>query len=51
MAFERADAQVYRFPHERFDLAISRFGTMFFNDPTAAFANIRRALRPTGAWS
>jgi SAM-dependent methyltransferase len=48
VAFECADAQVYRFPHERFDLAISRFGTMFFDDPAAAFANIRRALRPAG---
>src|SRR5215471_6517163 len=48
VVFERADAQVYRFPHERFDLAISRFGTMFFDDPAAAFANIGRALRPAG---
>lgn len=48
IAFEHADAQDYRFPDERFDLAISRFGTMFFDDPAAAFANIRRALRPTG---
>ena len=48
VTFERADAQVHRFPPERFDLAISRFGTMFFEDPVAAFANIRRALRPAG---
>ncbi len=48
VAFEHADAQVYRFPPECFDLAISRFGTMFFDDPAAAFANIWRALRPTG---
>ena len=48
VTFERADAQVCRFPQERFDLAISRFGTMFFDDPAAAFANIRRALRPAG---
>jgi SAM-dependent methyltransferase len=48
VAFEHADAQDYRVPHERFDLAISRFGTMFFDDPAAAFANIRRALRPAG---
>jgi ubiquinone/menaquinone biosynthesis C-methylase UbiE len=48
VAFERADAQVYRFPQERFDLAISRFGTMFFDDPAAAFANIRQALHPAG---
>ncbi len=44
VTFERADAQVHRFPQERFHLAISRLGTMFFDDPAAAFANIRRAL-------
>lgn len=48
VTFERADAQVHGFPPERFDLALSRFGTMFFNDPVAAFANIGRALRPAG---
>jgi ubiquinone/menaquinone biosynthesis C-methylase UbiE len=48
VAFEQADAQVCRFPRERFDLAVSRFGTMFFADPVAAFANIGRALRPDG---
>jgi SAM-dependent methyltransferase len=48
VAFEVADAQLCRFRQERFDVAISRFGTMFFDDPAAAFANIRRALRPAG---
>ena len=48
VAFERADAQFHRFPPERFDLGISRFGTMFFGDPGAAFANIGRSLRPAG---
>jgi SAM-dependent methyltransferase len=48
VTFEVANAQVHRFPRERCDLAISRFGTMFFDDPVAAFANIRRALRPAG---
>jgi ubiquinone/menaquinone biosynthesis C-methylase UbiE len=48
VTFKHADAQVHRFPQHRFDLAISRFGTMFFDDPVAAFANIRRALRPAG---
>jgi SAM-dependent methyltransferase len=48
VAFECADAQVHRFGPERFDLAMSRFGTMFFADPAAAFANIGRALRPGG---
>ena len=48
VTFEHADAQVHPFPSARFDLAISRFGTMFFVDPAAAFANIGRALRPAG---
>lgn len=46
VAFELADAQVHRFPPQRFSLGISRFGTMFFADPVAAFTNIGRALRP-----
>jgi SAM-dependent methyltransferase len=48
VTFEQADAQVCRFGRERFDLAVSRFGTMFFADPVAAFGNIGRALRPGG---
>jgi SAM-dependent methyltransferase len=48
VTFEHADAQVHGFPPARFDLAMSRFGTMFFDDPVAAFANIGRALRPAG---
>ena len=48
VTFGCADAQVHRFPQVRFDLAISRFGTMFFAGPVAAFANVGRALRPAG---
>jgi SAM-dependent methyltransferase len=48
VSFEHADAQAHPFASGRFDLTISRFGTMFFDDPRAAFANIRRALRPGG---
>jgi SAM-dependent methyltransferase len=48
VSFEQADAQVHPFAPARFDLVISRFGTMFFGDPAAAFANIGRALRPGG---
>jgi SAM-dependent methyltransferase len=48
VAFEQADAEVHRFPKGGFDLAISRFGTMFFDDSVAAFANIAGALRPGG---
>jgi SAM-dependent methyltransferase len=46
--FELADAQTHPFPPGAFDVAISRFGTMFFADPAAAFANIGRSLRPGG---
>ncbi|MDZ5447007.1 methyltransferase domain-containing protein [Micromonospora sp. 4G57] len=46
--FLRADAQAYPFPAAGFDVALSRFGVMFFADPVAAFANIGRALRPGG---
>src|SRR5690242_1031899 len=46
--FELGDAQVHGFAPADFDVAISRFGTMFFADPVAAFTNIGRALRPAG---
>lgn len=48
VAFECVDAQVHPFPTGRYDVAISRFGTMFFDDAAAAFANLARALRPDG---
>jgi SAM-dependent methyltransferase len=48
VSFEQADAQVHRFPAAGFDVAISRFGSMFFADPVAAFGNIGHALRPGG---
>jgi SAM-dependent methyltransferase len=48
VGYELGDAQVHRFDPGRFDLAISRFGTMFFSDPVVAFANIASALRPAG---
>jgi SAM-dependent methyltransferase len=44
--YELGDAQVHRFDPAGFDVAISRFGTMFFSDPDVAFANIAAALRP-----
>jgi SAM-dependent methyltransferase len=48
VAFIEADAQVFAFAPGEADAAISRFGVMFFADPSAAFANIRRALKPGG---
>jgi SAM-dependent methyltransferase len=44
--FVHADVQVHDLGEARFDAAYSRFGVMFFTDPAAAFANVRRALRP-----
>jgi len=48
VSYLRADVQVHPFPAGYFDVCISRFGTMFFADPVAAFANIGAALRPGG---
>jgi SAM-dependent methyltransferase len=46
--FHQADAQIDPLETAGFDAALSRMGSMFFGDPTAAFTNIRRALRPEG---
>jgi len=46
--FVQADATVYPFDPESFDLLASRFGVMFFAEPAVSFANLRRALRPSG---
>jgi ubiquinone/menaquinone biosynthesis C-methylase UbiE len=43
-----ADAQVYPFTPGSCDLIVSRFGVMFFDDPIAAFANLRRAATDGG---
>ncbi|HEY7607834.1 MAG TPA: methyltransferase domain-containing protein [Alphaproteobacteria bacterium] len=46
--FVEADASVHAFERGTFDALFSRFGVMFFADPAAAFANMRRALKPGG---
>ena len=46
--FEEADAQVHPFDHDAFEVVISRFGIMFFDDPVAAFTNLRGAARADG---
>jgi len=46
--FEVADAQVHPFETGAFDVVLSSFGVMFFDDPAAAFGNLRTALRPGG---
>lgn len=45
---ECGDAQVYPLEAKSVDLIFSRFGVMFFEDPVAAFANLRRSLRDEG---
>lgn len=47
VTYVAADAQTYDFDGD-FDLVFSQFGVMFFEDPVAAFANLRTALRPGG---
>lgn len=44
--FIEADAQACPFAPASFDAIISRLGVMFFADPVAAFANLRRAAVP-----
>ena len=44
--FIRADAQSHDFEPGSADVIVSRFGVMFFDDPVAAFVNLRRAAKP-----
>ncbi len=46
--FVVGDAAAHPFKDAHYDLVFSRFGVMFFAEPVAAFANFRRALKPTG---
>jgi SAM-dependent methyltransferase len=48
VSFIEADVQAHAFQPASFDAIFSRFGVMFFADPPAAFANMRRALKPGG---
>lgn len=48
VSFQHGDAQVHPLPTAAFDVAISRFGVMFFDDPRAALANIGAAIRTGG---
>ena len=50
VTFVQADAQTDDLgrPPAGYDVAISRFGVMFFEDPVAAFTNVHRAMGPGG---
>src|SRR5687768_17225277 len=47
VGFQEADAAEHPFAGDG-DLVYSRFGSMFFVDPVAAFSNVRKALRSGG---
>jgi ubiquinone/menaquinone biosynthesis C-methylase UbiE len=44
-SFIRANAQIHAFEPASFDVIVSRFGLMFFEDSVGAFTNLRRAAR------
>lgn len=51
VAFDVADMGTMAPPEQRYDRLISRLGVMFFNDPPAAFVNLRRWLVPGGRFA
>ena len=48
VTFRVVDMQVETVEGGPFDVALSQFGVMFFDEPVAAFENIRAHLRPGG---
>ena len=48
VTFLQADAATQPFEPDSFDLLFSRFGVMFFDDPTAAFRALQSTLQPGG---
>lgn len=46
--FVVADAQTYVFAPGTYDLVVSQFGLMFFDDPLRAFSNLRSSLATDG---
>ncbi|WP_372027370.1 class I SAM-dependent methyltransferase [Tistrella mobilis] len=48
VVFQVADASSAEWPEGGFDILFSRFGVMFFDDPTRTFMHLRGALKPGG---
>ena len=48
VSFVEGDAQTHSFVAGGFDVVISRFGVMFFDDPEAAFKNLAASMAPGG---
>ncbi len=50
VTWRQADVMELPFPDESFDAAVCQFSVMFFPDRVAAYREIRRVLRPGGAF-
>lgn len=48
--WQRTDASQLPFADESFDLVVCQFGVMFFPDKPKVFSEVRRVLRPKGAF-
>ena len=48
VSFRQVDMQTDTVPGGPFDVALSQFGVMFFDEPVTAFGNIRAHLKPGG---
>jgi ubiquinone/menaquinone biosynthesis C-methylase UbiE len=51
ISYQVKDVQVDEMPNNYFDIAFSRFGVMFFEDPFEAFKNINHSLKDDGQLS
>ena len=51
ISYQVKDVQVDEMPNKYFDIAFSRFGVMFFEDPFEAFKNINHSLKDDGQLS
>ena len=51
ISYQVKDVQVDEMPNNYFDIAFSRFGVMFFEDPFEAFNNINHSLKDNGQLS
>ena len=51
ISYQVKDVQVDEMPNKYFDIAFSRFGVMFFEDPFEAFNNINHSLKNDGQLS
>ena len=51
ISYQVKDVQVDEMPNNYFDIAFSRFGIMFFEDPFEAFNNINHSLKDDGQLS